>query len=200
MSIPLLIVAVVAALIILLLQMRIRLCISYKDGFDYAVRYMFFSYRIKNREKGQDKKEKKNKESGKKLDFQQIRQFLDLFERIWENAKTVILKVGRKIRIDFFCIDLTVGSDDAAQTAVTYGEACALIYPAITILEEHVKIKKRRILINADFNSNQSNLTFEVHASIRLGGIFSVGLISAVKVLLSLTKNPIHLEQRGVAK
>lgn len=203
MSIPLLIVAVVAALIILLMQMRIRFCVSYNDGFDYAVRYIFITYRIKNKEKGQDKKgkkEKKSKESAKKLDLEQIRQFLDLFERIWENAKTVILKVGRKIRIDRLQIDLTVGTDDAAQTAMTYGEACALIYPAVAILSDHVKIKKRQVMIGADFNSVKSEVKFSAHASIRLGAILSVGLVAAVKVLLSLTKNPIHLGKRGVAK
>jgi Protein of unknown function (DUF2953). len=200
MSVPLLIIAAVAALLIVLLQMRVRLCISYRDGFDYAVGYMMITYRMNKKEKGQAKRGKKKKEPAKKLNLEQIRQFLELFERIWENVRPVILKIGRTIRIDNLTIDLTVGADDAAQTAVTYGEACALLYPAVTVLEGLVRIKRRKILINADFNRNQSSLTFECRASIRLGAVVGVGLAAAVKLLLSLTKNPIRLGQRGVVK
>lgn len=199
MSIPLLIFAAVAALLTVLLQLRIHFCITYKDTFDYSVRYLMFSYRNKREEEGHPK-EKKEVKAKEKLNLAQIHRFLDLFERVWKNAKTVILKVGRKIRIDRLAVELTVGTDDAAQTAVTYGEGCAVIYPAVAMLENIVRIKRRQILINADFENNHSELTFECHGSIRLGGIVSTGLVTGIKVLLSLTKNPINIGKRGVAK
>lgn len=194
---PLFVILVIAAVIAFLLFMRIKLYICYRGGFDYAVKYLFFTYRIKKQENGQAKKENKTPQ---KLNIAQIKQFIELFGRFYEDGKKVILKVGKKIRVDKIRIDLKVGGDDAAQTAITYGEVCAAIYPALSVLEGLVKIKKKQISLNADFNTHNSELLFDCHMSIRLGGILATGIASAVKILMSLIKNPINSAQRGVAK
>lgn len=187
----------IAAVIAFLLLMRVKVCIAYSGEFDIAVKYLFFTLRMKKKEKGQTKQEKKVTH---KFTYEQFRQFLDLFKRFWGDAKAALLKIKKKARIDYIIIDLTVAGDDAAKTAITYGEVCAAIFPVISALEMLVKVKKRQITINADFNGTAAKLNFDCRASMRLGGLLATGIASAVKILISLIKNPINISQRGVAK
>lgn len=184
----------VAAVISFLLIMRVKVCVGYSDNFDFAAKYLFFTFRIKEPKKGQAKQDKKPPQ---KFTFQQLRDFLNLFERFWDDAQATLLKVKKKVRIDIIKIDLTVGSDDAAQTAITYGEACAVIYPVESALETLVKVKKRQITINADFNGSV-NIGFFCRASISLGNLLTISISSALKILMLLIKNPIRVKQKGV--
>lgn len=198
------VIAAVAAVIVFLILMRVKVCVGYSGDFDFAIKYMFLTFGIKNRKKGQAKqvkkvKAKKENKQPVKFTFEQLRGFIDIFERFYDDAKKVLLKVKKKARIDSLAINLTVGGEDAANVAITYGEACAVIFPAVSALEMLVKVKKKRVFINADFNG-AANIDFDCCASMRLGGILALGISSAVKILISLIKNPIHIGQRGVVK
>jgi hypothetical protein len=193
---PIIVIAAIVAFFAILFLIRVKVCVSYSNDFDFAVKYLFFTYRIKQPKKGQAKQEKKPPQ---KFTFEQLQQFLNLFERFKNDAKKLIIKFQKKIRIDLFKIDLTIGSDDAAATAITYGEACAIIFPAVSFLENLVKIKKSEITVKPDFNGN-NNIIFGGCASMHLGSILAIGIASAFKVFVSLIKNPIHIEQRGVVK
>lgn len=203
---PLIVFAVVIVVVAFLLFMRVKLCIGYSDNFEFAIKYLFITFRIKESKKGQAKKaekakEKKKKEqpAKKKFTFEQLKNFLILFQSLFQEAMKILAKIKEKIRIDNIKINLTVGGGDAADVAITYGEACAIIFPAVSVIETLVNVKKQQVLINADFNGNL-NLDFDCCASMRLGSILAIGIMSSVKILVTLIKNPIHTKQRGVAK
>lgn len=180
------IVSVVAAIAFLLI-MRVKICVGYSGDFDFAIKYLFITFRIKKQEKGQAKQEKKQPQ---KFTFEQLRNFLDIFERFRDDGQKALLKVKKKARIDIIKINLTIGGEDAARVAITYGEACAIILPAVSALELFVKIKKKQISINADFNG-AVNVDFDCRASMRLGSLLALGITNTVKILVSLIKNPI---------
>lgn len=201
MPVPFVVTAVIVVTFVFLLSMRVKLCIGYSGKFDFKVKYLFFTFRVKKQDKGKAKlkKEKQKEKSRRQISISQMRVFLDLFERFWDIAKKTVVKVKNKLIIDKLKIDFLVGGDDAAMTAITYGEACAVIFPAVSALSMLVKIKKRQVRVNADFNG-AAYLDFECQASMRLSSILAIGLVSTAKIIVSLIKNPINFKQRGVAK
>lgn len=199
MPVSLIIFIAVVMLIAFLCISRIKVCVNYIDKFNFSVKYLFFTYRMKNEKVGQAKHEKK---PAGKISLEQLRTFLELYERFSEETKKLIIKVKNKACIDKIKLALTVGGGDAADTAITYGEACAVIFPAVSALGNLVKIKRNQIKITPQFNG-ESSIVFEAVLSIRLGTAISVGFVSIAKILISLVKDPIDfakIRQRGVVK
>jgi hypothetical protein len=193
---PVIVIAAIAVFIAFLLITRVKVCVGYTGNFEFSLKYLFVAIRIKKRKEGQAKHVKK---PPAKFSYEQLRTFLDLFKRFYDDMKASLEKVRKKARIDNIGIDLTIGGDDAAETAIAYGEACAIIYPALSSLEMLVKIKKRKISIDAGFNK-EACLAFDFCVSMRLCSIITVGVATAFKIFVSLIKNPINARQRGVVK
>lgn len=72
--------------------------------------------------------------------------------RIFNSAKPHIKKLFKKIRISDVFVDIMVGGDDAAKTAISYGVHCSAIYGLAEFLKQSVTFKAERITIRADFD------------------------------------------------
>ncbi len=74
------------------------------------------------------------------------------------------------LRVEKFKLFINVASDDPATTAVEYGAVCAMVYPAIRLIEEKTKFNHRgtKVIINSDFNSEQSEFIFDAKLKLRL--------------------------------
>lgn len=202
MPLPLIIVLSVLALLVFLLFCRLKVRIVYDGEFHCRIKFLFFTYRIKDKDEGKNKqkngkKKKKKKKSSKpkpepgkafKIDINNIERFLEIFKEIWEKTSSLIEKIRNGVLIDNFILDLTVAGDDAAKTAITYGTACAVIYPVEALLEDFVRVRKKKLNIKADFNTVESSLGFYVSAGIRLGRALSIGIIGTIRVLVILSK------------
>lgn len=199
MPLPLIIILSVLALLVFLLFFRFKVQIDYDGDFHYRVKLLFFTYRIKNKNEGKNKQkhEKKKKKSGKtkpkpgaafKIDINNIERFLDIFKEIWEKTSPLLEKLRKGILIDNFILDLTVGGDDAAITAITYGTVCAVVYPVEALLEDLVRVRNKKLNIKTDFNGENSSLGFYVSAGIRLGKALLIGIVGTTKVLVILSK------------
>lgn len=90
-----------------------------------------------------NRKAKSNKKA--KVDFQTAM-------RIVNSAKPHIKRLFKKIRITDVLLDIMVGGDDAAKTALSYGIHCSAIYGLIEFLKQNVTFKADRITIKADFD------------------------------------------------
>jgi hypothetical protein len=199
MPIHIIVIIAIAVLIVFLLLSRVKVFVSYSDKFDFKVKYLFISYRIKAKEKGQAKTEKKQ---AQRLSLSQIKAFLELFERFKDDAKKTFVKFKNKIRIDLLKVNLSIGGDDPAQTAMTYGGACAVVFPIVSALDLFIRIKRKEIFISPAFNGD-SSIVFDCRISIRLGSALVTSIVTAVKFFVSITKNPVDLtklRQRGVVK
>ena len=62
--------------------------------------------------------------------------------------------------IDRLYLDLLVASEDAAATATDYGKACAILYPALSLVKGRVKVRKSRLNIAPDFLREKSGNPF----------------------------------------
>lgn len=203
MPLPLIIILSILALLIFLLCCRIKIEIIYDGEFHYIVKYLFYKYRINSTDKGKNtkknsaKKKKKKKKSKKpqakkgqpfKIDINTVENFLEIFSEIWKKTSSLIYKIRKGVTVENFVLDLTVASDDAAKTAITYGTACAVIYPVEALLEDLVRVRKKKLGIKADFNSTEGSLGFYVRAGMPLGRALSVGIIGTIRVVAILSK------------
>lgn len=188
-----------AVLIIFLLVSRLKFYVEYSDKLNYKVKFLFFNFRIKQKKEGKTTEVEKEPE---KISLDKFRTFYNLFNRFWKELKKYIIKFKNKIRIDYLKIILDIGGSDPAQTAIEYGEACAVVFPAVSTIGTIIKIKRRDVHISPKFNG-ESNIQFMTCLSIRLVSLLATGICAAVKILISLIKNPINIariRQRGAVK
>lgn len=205
MPVSVIVLTAAAALIIFLLLSRLKFYACYDDKFDYKIKFLFISFRIKPQKEGKAKEEKKTEEVQKKsekLPVDKFRTFYNLFKRFWKELKKYIIKFKKKVRIDYLKIILDVGASNPAQTAIEYGEACAVVFPVVSAIGTLVKIKHHEVRVTPQF-SGESGIEFSVCVSARLGSLLATGICAGVKVLISLIKNPINMagiRQGGTVK
>lgn len=192
---------IIAGVIFLILKSRVKFYAYYSEKIEVSIRYLFFKFNAKKPQEGQTDNEKqaveKQSEQPQKVTLEQLRSFLDTIGQFWDEFIGQISKFKEKFRIDKLNLELVIGGGDAAETAITYGQACAVVFPVISLLERIIKIKKKKILVNANFNGDGS-IVFEITASISIGALITAGAANTVKILLTLIKNPIKFGQRGM--
>lgn len=76
-------------------------------------------------------------------------------------------------------LDLTVATDDAANTAIQYGSVCAVLYPVLSLLQSTVDLKSKEVNINADFEKSK----WEFKTSILVKAQLIYWIIAAIGTL-----------------
>ncbi len=69
-----------------------------------------------------------------------------------------------------FHIKVVCSEDNAADTAITYGRCCSLVYPVTSFISSNMKVRKKgqNIDISPDFTGNESVLRYDLLISVRL--------------------------------
>jgi len=105
---------------------------------------------------------------------------LSAFKEIARLAGTFLKPVFENIIIKTLDVNVTVASDNAADTAVNYGYFCAGMYPALEVILQVMKYDDYNVIIVPDFDKN--NPEFDVTAVLYLVPWFVV--VGAVQVLV----------------
>lgn len=107
---------------------------------------------------------------------------LAIIKFLIERAKGLIKKIRlKKLRILYIS-----ASTDAAATAITYGEVCAVVYPLTSYIEQFFKGKKHfDVNISCDFDREKPY--FETDLKVSLSVIYA--LICFIRVLNYLNEN-----------
>ena len=143
------------ALIFLLLCIPVRFDLNYNGETTVFIRYLFLKYRVlpAPEKKPESKKEKKpsEKESEEKAKekkpnplLRQVKKYkeaegltglLTLAKDLLKATGTRFGKLLKHIKLkDFDLYVLVGGGKDAAEIAILYGEVCAGVYPAVSVL------------------------------------------------------------------
>lgn len=163
-----------------LLCCPVTLLPSFSDGFSIRITYLFFSKRIQpGREKPKEKKQKKKaeKESETESTVEKLRRlsgeegtagFVSLLWELSVLAAGSLKKLFRHVVIVDFSLDVSVGGDDAADTALSYGKLCSVIYPAVSVLVSHAKTKHYGVSVFPDFTERaKTKIRFNAKARIK---------------------------------
>ena len=141
-------------------------------------------------EKTSAKKKKKAKKSAEK-EKKSIGDIVELVKLLIEIAKKVLAKTWRYIRIRVDCYDITVGTDDAAKTALLYGGVSQATAYLLTLLDETAKFRVKRkapVNVGVDFLAGETKARVEMDFRIRLWQIISIGLCAGITYLRGMKK------------
>lgn len=172
--------------ILLLLFLPISVFLSVKDDFKVIVRFSG----IKVFDTSKPKKEKKEKtkpqdtenetQKGQKKENKLVNTFKNKKEEsgivgavryFGEIAKIILGKLVwflKKLKFDHIRLNLSVSSEDAADTAIMYGTICTALYPILSLITSNASVKYKEINISADFNKTAIILDLSFCVKLRL--------------------------------
>jgi len=186
------------ALIAIALSFSISADIEYKGDFSEKVKYLFITLYNSDKPKKSKKKKKTKKKKLKKIkkakksnqkktlieqaaDNSGLSQVADdiskankqnfdfeMIKLIYDSAKSPVKRLVRKLRITNLRINFTIGGEDAAKTALTYGLQSAATSAFLAWLNATVKLKVKEVNITADFMKDESDLRLKCKIKLRL--------------------------------
>lgn len=167
------------------------------EEFEAKLKILFLSFKLAGNNK-KEKKPKKEKEhikkaepekKGKKVAQKKKKKlsFSNIISMIKPVPK-VLRYFLRGIKADKVVFILQISGEDAAQTAIQYGYACAAAYPLLAFCKTQMKVKVKQFVVEPDFYHDKTHFRAEGILSIRLyrilfGGIWY--LVSVIKNFLS---------------
>lgn len=197
----------IIAFFVILLSIKIAVTVHYEDDIALSVKWLFLNIKIlpakaKDDHKKKPKKEKKKKEKEEKpkeeseiVKEPKKKKGDNMFVRFYKNRgvsgvlqllKDAVKALGgmfgrifRAFKIEQLYIAMTVGSGEAADTAIQYSKTCAAAFPAMGLLVNKLKIKKYSIDISPDFIYGKNEAKLHTKISFR-----PIKLINAVFVLV----------------
>lgn len=145
-------------------------------------------------QKPEKQKKQKSKKSAKpeKKEKQSIEDIVALVKLLIEIAKKVLEKTWRYIRIKIERYDITVGTDDAAKTALIYGGVSQATSYLFTLLDEtaHFRVKRKApVNVGVDFLSAETRANVQMDFCLRLWHILSIGLGAGIIYLRGMKKS-----------
>ena len=149
----------------------------------------FFSYKLIGRKPKQQKKKaaKKTKKPRRKPEKEPEAKQPKSLSHIGGIITVVARELNylrTKMRLRRLKLDITIGDEDAAVTAVNYGRACAVFGMAIPVVEGLFRVGKGQINVRPDFNEKKTVVVFDVRITVRLIYL----LIAGVKILLKFSE------------
>lgn len=182
---------------------------QYKNKLDCLLKIGFVKIRLfsdtkkskKKKKKTETKPAPKKKSEPKKQETFSIKKFfkqngvsglMRILKKIASMAKGALKDVFAHIIIRELSVDVTIGGDDAAETAVSYGKACAVVYPAVSLITQICRYKSLKVLVSPDFtDGSKSKANCKVIADIKvfwlLKAVFVHGF-KAIQVFLKYKK------------
>ena len=187
-------------LFLLLLSLaRVRVILVYREDVRAYIRFLFlrfpiyprkkrkvrisdFSYKNLKKRKSKTKPENKSRQT-KKAKTGDVKRKFSFFYSIF---KMLYPRLLRYFRIDVTRIHITVGTDDAAKTAITYGAVSQSVAYICAILDQHTNFHARHnssITVIPDFTAEKFSADCKMCASLQLWQVLRLGLLFSAAVL-----------------
>ena len=189
----------IVAFFVLVLSIPLKVSIGYDDKIILSVKYLFIKLNILPTDPNKPKKEKKPKEEKPKeekpkddtpkekkpnhiLDMVKANGFdgmMEILGNLGNIFKIFGGKLFRSIVINDAYIYISVGTGDAASTAIKYGKTCQKVYPLMGFLCHNNVVKKHDINVEADFlaNKTEGEFFFEMNICLRKIINSAIGLV-----------------------
>ena len=90
--------------------------------------------------------------------------------------------IDKKIKITNFDCKITVGGNDAADTAIQYGAVCAVVYPFVNFLATITDFNFKDIVVISDFDSGK----YEIYLYFKV----KIKIIHLLKIAFDIIKRP----------
>ena len=181
----------IIGLIVLLLSIPIKVSLSFDNKIHLSVKYLFVKLDIlpvgpkKPKKPAKPKKEPKPEPEKKEEDEapkeKKPNPILEMVKANgYDGMMLVIKNLGRvlgmyggklfkSIVFDEIDVYISVGTGDAASTAIKYGETCQKVYPVLGFICSNNIVKKYDIMVEPDFlaNKTENELFIDLNVTIR---------------------------------
>jgi hypothetical protein len=100
--------------------------------------------------------------------------------------KSILSKFAKLLKhtqVKKFNFNITVAGNDAADTAIKYGNVCSIVYPLSTLLSKCVNFKPENISVYSNFNDNNTNFNLSFLISVRVIYLVSFAVSSAFDII-----------------
>lgn len=181
---------VLAAIIILLELIRADTEVFFGDTKRVKVRILFFTIdtakekkkKEKTPKKKKEKKEKKNKKDKKKDKLLYFSDFCRIAARFLRSFRKHLVIKKLKCHV-------SVATDDAANTALTYGKVTAGVNIFCGALCNNFNVKERDINVYADFNKQK--IEYDIYVRLRLSAldVLLMAMAALTCMIKSIIKN-----------
>ncbi|ADU27641.1 DUF2953 domain-containing protein [Ethanoligenens harbinense] len=174
----------IAAVLVLVGLSRVRLLVSYDGAFRFDVRFWFFRLRLPGQPGAKKVKPGKEKPAKDKAAFKPDPSFfLEHFSELFDLAKKLVAATGRRLVVDRLYLDLRIHEDDAASTAIRYGQACALVYTATGFLGSALRVRRHDIRVAPLFEEGEASAAFSAALSIRVFSVLTLAVTQGAAVI-----------------
>ena len=179
--------AVLAAVIVALLLLPVKLHITAHDGFRAEWRVLFIRRMLypappKKKKKKKAKKETEKKKTPKKKREVTAEDAVKTIKSVAELIGTLVKRLRQRVRIKLIKLFVVVGTDEAAKTAILYGTIANACDELLEIMRRTTKFKDKdgAVSVTADFTAGSTDVDFEAE--------LSIDLLGAIAVLLPVMK------------
>lgn len=169
--------AVIVLIILAVLFLPVGADIKFKDDFSVKITFIGIKvyeikpeikkgHKVKTETKEQKPTEKK-KNTAKKL-FRELKEkhgFTSAVKKVMAYLKDCLVHIKsllRHIKIEKIRLNLIYGGNDAADTAVKYGEICSAVYPVLSLLDTAKNISFKKINVASDFQTERADFDFSL--------------------------------------
>ncbi len=197
----------IIAFFVLILSIPVKISLSFDDKIHLTVKYLFLKLNIlptdpnKPKKVPKPKKEPKPKEEKPKDETPKEKKPNPILEMVkangYDGMMLVIKNLGRVLGIyggkifksivfDEIDVYVSVGTGDAASTAIKYGETCQKIYPVFGFICSNNIVKKYDILVEPDFLANKTQTEMFIDLSITIRKIINATFAMVFRLIFSV--------------
>ncbi len=200
------IILAIVALFILLLSIKFRIEAEYIDKFTLKVRWLFLSFTVYPFPEKKPKKPKKPKEPKEEqpqeekppedivekkpnpfkvfYDNQGVKGVIGLIKDSADALGSMMRCFKKHFIIDDLYLWIVISKNqDAAGTAVEYGNVCKDVFPSLGYICSTLKVKNYDVNIEPDFIGTFSSAQFVFNASLRPIFLINYGIVFAVRMV-----------------
>ena len=178
------ILSIIAFIAVLInIPVRVKIYVKYDNSEfvnDYKIKYGFITIKKKKQKSHNEtetdsapKKKTKNKPSN-------IIRFIKTNIKDIKRLISDVLKYTSKklVRIEMLSLKSHIGTDDAMNTALSYGSASAVLYNSLGALEKQVKIKHMDIDFQPDFTQEKIFIEFTSIIRTKIYNVFGLAVLA----------------------
>ena len=163
----------------------------------------FINYTILPTKEKKPKRKKKADDCAPQSLPQKIKAFFKSIPKMIDGAKlglNILNRAAKHLRIKKLHANIKIGGEDAATVGIRYGQACALIYPALGFIDTkaNLNLRQTRINISPDFD-NTDNMV-ELNIKVRIFLIFALAALvgAALNKAKEKAKSTQNLKTRSI--
>ncbi len=176
---------IVLFVLLIILFMPIGVGAKYENGVFVIVKIALFSFdipinKVIKKPSGKKKKRKEEKPKKPEDDLEKGIIGLDFILSLFGNFRRFVRK---KVRLSDFKLKISIGTSDAASTAVTTGLLWSLSYNLLGLIDKLVLVKDPIVKVEPEFNQATFSITAQGIFATCIANIIAVAVVFVFKFL-----------------